>query len=605
MPLGFSRVRGLHLLRGLLFLVAAAPLASAPAHARVEWSSYLGGSAGESATGMVLLGEEVVVVGHTTSDDFPVTVDAHDSSRDPGGVVGRDAFVARLSAGATELLYGTYLGGSGEDLASRAAILPTGEILVVGQTDSSDFPVTGDPPFPELAGGIDLFIARIDPETGSLVSSTYFGGGANDFPRDLLIEPDGSWVILGDTSSADLPASDEEGDGTLDGPSDLFVARFSPSGLFQGARFIGGSGEESGGGIERSAAGALWIVGSTSSPDIPVTASGRGSEIQGGFDALAIRLSGDLRTLEAATYLGGAEDDRGRDLALDPAGSMIVAYGTTESDGFPVTPGAVQTTRRARDLFVTRMSAQTLALAASTFFGTEGTDTAHRIETDASGAVVLVGSGLQGGAPTTPGAADLEGNPGCSPYCFADAVVARLNANLTHVHYATYLASSNGDSATDLAGTIAPSLVGSSGGGDFPTTNGVFGEEINLGQSTSASDSFAAKLDLRAAVPRLLMDSDEVSWDSVPGAEGYDVLRGDLASLSQTGGDWSVSVDLCLADSTAGTTVSIPGNPGPGATWWYLVRAERSGTPTSYDAVTSTQRGTRDDGIDAAPERCP
>jgi hypothetical protein len=589
----------------LLSLALNGLLAAAPAPAALQWASYLGGQDGESASGMALIGGEILVVGSTTSDDFPVTADAHDSSRDPGGIVGRDAFVARFSADASQLLYGTYLGGSGEDLATLVALLPTGEILVVGQTDSENFPVTAGAPFPDLAGGYDLFVARIDPGTGALASATYLGGGANDFPRDLLVEPGGSWVILGDTSSSDFPASEADGDGTLDGPTDLFVARFSPEGLLAEARFVGGSGSESGGGIGRGADGGLWLVGSTSSPDIPVTVSGPGAALQGGYDALALRLSEDLRTLKAATYLGGADDDRGRDVACSPEGSTVVAYGTTESDDFPLTSGAIQATRRGRDLFVTGLSTEELSVVASTYFGTVGTDTAHRLHVDASGAVVLAGSGLQGGAPTTPGAADLDGHPGCNPYCFADALVARLNASLTRVHYATYLASSNGDSATDLVGSVELAIVGASGGSDFPTTDGVFGEEVNLGHSGGGADAFAARLDLGASVPDLHLSADEVSWLPLPGAEGYDVLRGDLSVLRQEGGDWSASVELCLADSSAGTTAAVPGEPDPGGAWWILVRAERSGTPTSYDAVTAAQRGTRDDGIEAAPESCP
>ena len=64
-------------------------------------------------------------------------------------------------------------------------------------------------------------------------------------------------------------------------------------------------------------------------------------------------------------------------------------------------------------------------------------------------------------------------------------------------------------------------------------------------------------------------------------------------------------VEECLADSTTSTTVPLPGGPDPGGAWWVLVRSELAGTPTSYDAVTEGQRGTRDAGIAAAPGACP
>jgi hypothetical protein len=92
-------------------LAAAAFSASVPAtHASIEWSTYLGGSDGEAGRCVARVGDDVVVVGHTTSDDFPVTADAYDSEWNPGGIVGRDLFVARLSDDGAILRYATYLG---------------------------------------------------------------------------------------------------------------------------------------------------------------------------------------------------------------------------------------------------------------------------------------------------------------------------------------------------------------------------------------------------------------------------------------------------------------------------------------------------------------
>jgi hypothetical protein len=551
---------------------------------------------------MALVGGDVVVVGHTTSDDFPVSDDAYDSSREPGGIIGRDTFITRLAADGSERIYATYFGGSGEDIASGALLIPgTQVVVVVGQTDSVDLPGTVGGSFPDLSGGVDVFVARFDLATGALEGATYLGGSRNDFPRDVAVEPDGSIVVLGDTSSADFPATTAFGDDTLDGASDLFVARFDPTGAFEGARFMGGSGDEGGGGIERDTDGRFWLAGSTTSTDLPV---GPGSGPSGGFDAMVARLSADLVSIEAAVYLGGSGDDRGRDIALAVDRGSIVTLGTTESDDFPLSEDAIDTVRRGRDLFVTRSSSATLATMASTLFGTAGTDSAYRIGTDASNAVVLVASGLQGGARTTPGAADVEGNPGCNPYCFSDALIARLNATMTTVQYASYLASSNGDAARGLDGTVDVRVVGSSGGGDFPTTAGSFGEEINLGTSSSASDAFAARLDLTTAMPRIAISAVDVSWDPLHGAEAYDVVVGDLWTLRTSNGDWSLSLDRCAAESTTATSVVLNDTPAPGEAVWILVRSERTGAPTSFDAIGIGQRGTRDDGAGASPRSC-
>jgi len=594
MPRDRRRVRAAVLAVSLISAVGL------PASASMRWSTYVGGSGGDSGLAATLVDGTVVVVGSTTSDDFPVSADAHDASRDPGGVVGRDAFVARLSEDGAERIYASYFGGSGEDFASGVVALPANDVLVVvGQTDSLDLPGTAGASFPELAGGVDVFVARFDLATGDLLGTTYLGGGGNDFPRDVLVRPDGSVLVLGETSSADFPASDSDGDGTLGGASDLFVAWFEPGGSFAGARFVGGSGEESGGGIDRAADGSVWVVGSTTSTDLVP-----GIPLAGGIDVFVARLSADLSTLESAATFGGAGDDRGRDLALAPDGETVVAFGITESDDFPRSADALGTVRRQRDLFVTKLSTASLAVSASTLFGTNGTDSAHRVRTDASGAVVLVASGLQGGVPTAPGGADLVGRPQCNPYCFSDAIVARLNATLSTVQYASYLASSNGDDATAILGSFDVHVTGTSGGADFPTTPGAFAERLNLGTTSAASDAYVSRLDLTASMPRLEIGPGDVSWAPIGGSDAYDVVVGDLETLRAGAGDWALAVDRCLADSTTTTTVGLDENPPPGEGWWIVSRTERSGTRTSYDSIGTGQRGTRDGGLRQAPTSC-
>jgi hypothetical protein len=207
---------------------------------------------------------------------------------------------------------------------------------------------------------------------------------------------------------------------------------------------------------------------------------------------------------------------------------------------------------------------------------------------------------MGGGFPVTPGAADLVGAPGCNPYCFSDATLTRLNATLTAVQYSTMLASDNGDDARDLVGTTDVALVGSTGGADFPTTPGAYAESRNLGQASSASDAFVTRIDATSSQPQASVDGTGVSWNPLDGAEGYEVARGDLTLLRESAGDWSLAVDSCVAVGAAATSMPQSGTPDPGEGWWVLVRALRTGTPTSWDVAGPTQVGTPDDGLRAA-----
>jgi hypothetical protein len=480
----------------------------------------------------------------------------------------------------------------------------TPALWIVGQTDSPDFPVSQDAAYPNPAGGTDVFLVRLDLETGAPTYGTYIGGSGSDRARDLLIEPDGSVVVLGDTVSSDFPAFESDGDGSLDGPSDLFVTRFTAAGAVSASRFVGGSADEFGGGLAGAASGSVWVVGSSDSTDLPATTGAVGPSNAGGFDAVAVELSADLAQVLVLTYFGGSADDRGTDVDLPPGADEIALLGSTESDDFPVDPDAVSTIRRNRDLFVAKISADGTERRGSTYLGGAGIDSPFRIRAEEGGAVIAAGSSMGGGFPTTPGAADLVGAPQCNPYCFSDATLARLNATLTTVQYSTYLASANGDDAQDLFGTTDVVLTGSTGGADFPTTPGAFAESRNLGEPSSASDAFVSRIDATASQPLVRLDAMGLSWDPLDGADGYDVVRGDLTRLRNSAGDWSLAVDACVADDTTATSEPLVGTPAPGEGWWVLVRAVRAGTPTSWDTAGGTQVGTRDDGLRTAAA-CP
>ena len=163
---------------------------------QVIYSTYL--ASGVARGVAVNANGEAVVVGYTSSDAFPTTSDAVQASYQ-GGI---DAVVARLSADGSQLLYGSYLGGSKRDEGFDVAVDAQDNILLTGYTGSDDF-ITANPHQAAFGGDKDAFVAKIAPN-GSLSYSTYFGGSDNEEGWGLAVDGDGSAYVTGRSSSDDL-----------------------------------------------------------------------------------------------------------------------------------------------------------------------------------------------------------------------------------------------------------------------------------------------------------------------------------------------------------------------------------------------------------------
>ena len=185
-----------------------------------SYSTYLGGSENDTATGIAVssLGE-ACVTGTTSSPDFP-TVSAAQGSF--GGGEG-DAFVAKLTADGAGLVYGTYLGGAGNDNGLAITMDSAGSAFVAGRTFSLDFPIAR--PLQPPAGNYDAFLARVSP-SGTLAFSTYLGGASQDSATGVAVDPNGEMYVTGQTLSTAFPTLFPL-QNALSGNGDAFVARIS------------------------------------------------------------------------------------------------------------------------------------------------------------------------------------------------------------------------------------------------------------------------------------------------------------------------------------------------------------------------------------------
>jgi transcriptional regulator CtsR len=234
---------------------------TAPAAA---YSSYLGGAAIDVAYGIAVDSAGAAYLsGYTASADFPVTAGAYQTTR-VGTVGHNDAFVAKVDASGASLEYCTYLAGSGEDQGYRVAV-DNGQAVVVGLTSSDDFP-TRSAYQSTRAGGFDGFITRLAANGASLVSSTLLGGADDESVNDVVVVSSDVVVVGQTKSSdfpTSAGARDTILDGTEDAfvarvstagaPTDLVAT--PGAGNFPALSWSDNSANETGFSIERKVPG--------------------------------------------------------------------------------------------------------------------------------------------------------------------------------------------------------------------------------------------------------------------------------------------------------------------------------------------------------------
>lgn len=411
------------------------------------YSTFLGGADNDWARAIAVDDRgETWIAGESASSDFPVSAGAFDTTL--GGIV--DAFVARLSSTGSSLAYSTFLGGGSRDFSSDVAIDGQGNATVVGRTESMDFPTTTGAFDATFNGGLsDGFVTRVAPTGATLVYSTFLGGRLDDSADAVAIEPQGTAVIAGYTSSTDFPITVGAFDTAHNGATDLFVARLSVNGAsLNFATFLGGSGDDNAQSIDLNRVGGIVAVGWTDSADFPTTSGAFDTTHNGNDDGFVVVLTPSGSSLTASTYLGGRNADGVEALAVNPTGEITVA-GWTESSTFPTTAGALDRMYRGNtDCFVTRLSPNVSSLVYSTFLGGTRADFPEGLALDAVGAATIAGFTFSSDFPITAGAFDtlLNGT--------TDGFVSRIDMLPTGV-------AAFGRSSAGCSGALAVSVTSS------------------------------------------------------------------------------------------------------------------------------------------------
>ena len=517
----------------------------------LSWSTYLGGSAAD----FVIQGAaqnargDVFLAGWSTSWDFPSTI-----GQDEPSVTDEQGFLSVLSADGSSLIFGMFFGGSDKDHFTDLALDGTGAIYLCGVTASVDLPIT---PFPyqstHLGGGSDGFVTKIDLATATPVFSTYLGGDDADRPMRLSVENDGAVVLGGRSKSENFLRRVSSGfDLSHNGHWDLVLCRLSADGkrMLNGT-YVGG-GAVDGNAVGDSAPfdlcldqdGAVIAASVTRSFDFP-TLSGAYDETYNGLDdVVVIRLDHRLENLLASTFLGSDLNEFASTVAIDRDEQIVVA-GSTNSPGFPTTPGAFDTTFNSAstlwmDGFVSRFSKNLDVLSYSTFIGGEHHDVVRDLELEQPRGIVLTGMTDSLDFPVTPDAYQPQKKGPSAGIIGQDAMFFSLDmetSGAAGLLYSTFLGGQLWEDAHrilhDRLG--AYTIIGGTASDDFPVTPNAFDETLN-----AAQDLF---------VTRFCLGRSANYGDGWPGTIGIPRLMSTAPQLDQA---LLVSLDNSLGSPTQG-----------------------------------------------------
>ncbi len=432
----------------------------------LDYSSYLGGTNNDFAWAIALDDAgNVYIAGETWSTDFPTQSPLQGTH--PGGT--RSAFVAKIDLATSSLLYATYLGGSGEDIAIDIAVDSSGAAYVIGHTDSLDFPTVL--PIQNSHGGEwDVFVVKLSPDGTVLDYSTYLGGFAKDYGRGIALDTVGGVYLTGETLSQDFPTVSAIQDSRA-GRSDAFVTKINASGTYLDySTYLGGGsangafGDDFGRDIAVDAMGYAYVTGKTNASDFP-TVSAFQANNGGLFDAFITKINPAGSAWHYSSYLGGSQNDAATALALEASGNVIL-IGETLSLDFPTVLPLQVTKKGNQDFFIAKFNASGDALQYATYLGGIRNDVPEDLTLDAFNNVYITGWSQSSDFPTLmPLQNKLAGN--------SNIIALKLNATGTALVYSTYLGAGGSQIGTGIAvdtqGTSH--IVGWTDSSLFPTLN--------------------------------------------------------------------------------------------------------------------------------------
>jgi len=380
------------------------------------------------------------------------------------------------------VIYSTYFGGSQNCEGGYLAVDRQGNMYLSGMVRSNGYLATPGAYQENYAGGNgfphDVVITKLDPSGTALVYSTFLGGTGEDNVYGLALDTSANVYVTGWTQSSDFPTAQAYQLLRMGG-GDVFVTKLNSSGSrLIYSTYLGGTSNDIAGGITADNRGWAYIVGASASSNFPAI-NGYSSTNNGSFvfgDVIVARFDA-FGQLLSSTFLGGAGNDVGTDIALGKDGSIYVC-GYTSSWNFPHPSGFdpdlnVSGSGFATDAFVAKFDPTLRTLEYATYLGGNGDDAAFGIAVDSNDNAYVTGTTRSNDFPTSKNAFDQSLNDTANS---TDLFLTKVNNRGLALLYSSYFGGKDADSGSHLVvdRNEFAYVVGTTRSNNFPvTSNGI------------------------------------------------------------------------------------------------------------------------------------
>ena len=420
------------------------------------------------------------ITGMTQSTTYPTSVGAYSAVYGGGS---RDAFVTKISAAGDTLLYSTFIGASGQDIAYGIEVDGGGNAYITGTTSSTNFPTTGGayqttPP----TSGTHGFVVKLNANGTAPAYSTYLLSAT---PSDIALDQFGNAYITGSCTAAFANTTGFWKPTYGGGATDAFALKLETAGGTRAyATFIGGTGNDRGVAIALDASNNAYITGTTDSSSFPSAAGAYRNTVSGARDVFVTKLNGAGTGMEFSTLIGGTANDMVEDIAVDINGSAYVT-GSTVSLNYPTSQKSFQDNQAGNDpnntygdAFVTKFNPTGTAIAYSTYLGGVTGDGGTGIYVDRRGYAYITGFTGSVNFPVRIGDYDSEfETTGEDPINYqGDAFYTKLTQDGSGLLYSTFLGGEEADTATAIIVSKMGDIfvTGHTRSTAYPTTEGAY-----------------------------------------------------------------------------------------------------------------------------------